>query len=305
MWSVDEALFALGRVGGFELGRRYVWRGVRDANWHSRTSLTRHIAGLKHAPPSEDELRRLEGALVSRARSWGIGAHRGGLDSDQAVLASLQHHGAPTRLLDVTTNPLRALWFACKTTAAGEPQQSGAVLAFDVTAAQVLRTADHGAPSAWGSLANPQAWHYSQALETSATKRQAFLVEPTFPDDRMRAQEATFLASAVPDSPTVTGVDDIYIGVGQAPPGDKKLTRALSLGDRDRGRPLKLPFLAILIPPRIKQKTRQTLESGYLINESRLFPDLAGFATALQEGRVKLAPESDANVREGERESGP
>lgn len=44
-------------------------------------------------------------------------------------LAFAQHHGIPTNLLDVTTNPLVALWFACKK--ANDEDQDGIVYGFD------------------------------------------------------------------------------------------------------------------------------------------------------------------------------
>lgn len=53
-----------------------------------------------------------------------------GLETTFQVLVKMQHYSLPTRLLDVTTNPLIALYFACS---AGKlPHESGEILVFRV-----------------------------------------------------------------------------------------------------------------------------------------------------------------------------
>lgn len=85
----------------------FLWRGVHDASFALHSSLYRHTSANRGRYASERDLAADERAIFDEAASWGLGGN-GALQ----LLAELQHTGTPTRLLDFSTDPLIALWFA-------------------------------------------------------------------------------------------------------------------------------------------------------------------------------------------------
>ncbi|MFD4637388.1 FRG domain-containing protein [Lentzea sp. NPDC058436] len=286
--SADDIMRAIGRVGTLQVGRRYVWRGVANCQWRLQSSLLRDLI-LKGTPGSliaEDDVRLRELALIRAARSWGICKELGAAATDLQVLATLQHHGAPTRLLDVTSNPMTALWFACERTTSSR-DTSGALMAFDVTGLDVLATAAHELPATWGTVKDPLGWHLENALSISYEKAVPFLVRPSYPDQRMVAQEGLFLTGAVPDGLNARGIDGLPLDQADAP-GSKALNALFAPESRKAGRPKKLPFVVLVIPAALKRKLLPHLESTYNRSYRQLFPDIAGFVTALRAGNLNL-----------------
>jgi hypothetical protein len=99
-----------------------LFRGQRRTSWDLKPSLAR----IKLRYPT-DTLESVEKELMK-------GFHRQYLphvarepEDEWDVLAVARHHGLATRLLDWSTNPLVALWFAVRAPAEGEP---GAVFMF-------------------------------------------------------------------------------------------------------------------------------------------------------------------------------
>lgn len=285
MTSPDELMRAVSRIGTLQAGRRYVWRGVADHRYRVRSSLVRRLAEDLDAMPTERQVRARELALIREARAWGLELAMGTLATDLHMLAFLQHHGVPTRLLDVTSNPMTALWFACQSRDGRD--SSGALFAFDVTGLPEYLTVEPGASPTWGSIDDPLGWPLTSALARSTRDRRAFLLRPSLPDARMQAQEGLFISGTMA-ADSVVGVDGIPMTDAPAPGGDA-LAALFGAGDRARGRPRTLPFCVLVIAPTLKRRLLPHLQGTYNRAYRNLFPDVDGFRDALGRGGVELA----------------
>ena len=85
-------------------GGGWVFRGQSDANWRLLPAIARREPRVDPRAAEEALFRELKLRLPS--------VYASPPESDWDLLALIQHHGAPTRLLDWTRSPLTALWFA-------------------------------------------------------------------------------------------------------------------------------------------------------------------------------------------------
>lgn len=96
-------------VGSWPGFRNWAFRGQSDAEWTLRPSLSRHIEFTRVVeeawPRQEDRIRRI---FERKAHLFLDDPPRDELE----WLALMQHHGAPTRLLDLTWSPFVAAFFA-------------------------------------------------------------------------------------------------------------------------------------------------------------------------------------------------
>lgn len=236
---------------------------------------------------TEDLLRAEELRILEEARRWGLGRDLGPSATDLHLLAVLQHHGVPTRLIDVTSNPMTALWFALEEPRADSDDAvgdtPGVLFAVDVTRTDWYATFQHAEGQTVEHVKYPLGASYMQALQRSASKRQFFRAYPALPDERMKAQEGYFLGSHVPGrsrAPGVVGMNPIG-----ARPGAPKLEKMLKASEGP-GRPPTLPFCAIVIPPKVKEKLRDPLRRTYNRRRRVLFPDVDGFREALERNQL-------------------
>jgi hypothetical protein len=138
------------------------------------------------------DLRRFESDLLNQARSKWRFDHFSALE----IFAQVRHYGGPTRLLDVTFNPLIALWFAVEKQfdEAGRelPDTDGRLFAFDVTEGEILLDQD------WGGRELP--WE-SPALTNSrrfTEEEPHWIWKPPSYNERISAQNSAFLIGRVP-----------------------------------------------------------------------------------------------------------
>ncbi|MEP7766002.1 FRG domain-containing protein [Sanguibacter sp. 25GB23B1] len=283
----EELFRIISHIALLSSGRTYAWRGQRDASWNFDSLLYRDTREADETRPvTEKLLRERELVILDEARRWGLGRDLGSSATDMHLLAVLQHHGVPTRLIDVTSNPMTALWFA---TEEHPPDKSGRVaetdgvlFAVDVTDTDWYQTFQHEGNQTWGKLESPMSGAYNTALEKSESSGM-FRAFPALPDDRMRAQEGFFLGSKVPEKhtqPGVLGLNPIGAAAGQS-----KLQKLLE-SDRGRGRPSNLPFCAVVIPNTVKRKIRGPLKRTYNRRRRVLFPDVDGFRDALKRNQL-------------------
>lgn len=185
-WSVTPSsvreLWQLIGTAAFEFGAetKFAWRGLADSDFKVISTLARELGG-ESRPLTEQIVRQREMEILQVARNWDIGLSEHGSVTDLHLLAMLQHHGAPTRLIDITYNPLTALWFACSD---HERMHRPGVLVAMTISDKDVKLSSEVPPLTWETIDNPGAASLVQAMTESKQTGRNVIVEPRPKDQR-------------------------------------------------------------------------------------------------------------------------
>ena len=176
--SVAEFMEWVGEV--CEDGKReMLYRGLADSTWEVSASIYGRLqkSGIKDV--DYESFREMTKWFLARARLEGhdIENHRNLPDLE--LLAKLQHGTAATCLIDFTSSPLVALWFACQT----PKGKQGRVIAFDSGDTDLCREV--------------QAKNLSESIDTwlpaNAPDKRLWVLPPKKTNNRIVAQQSVFV----------------------------------------------------------------------------------------------------------------
>lgn len=282
---------------------KFVWRGQQNADWGLHSSLYRRLMEHKGvlvkpettaretgiAFPYETEMLDAEVALILEAADWRM--------SDVPALelfARLQHHGGPTRLLDVTRNPLIAAWFAVEP---GKEDNQDARLFALATAPPLHERQEQVEDPLFNEVLGGKRYPFWNDYNTPESRTRAawgtgtlrrLWVPPAY-DPRIAAQNAAFLLEGVPM--LTRGNMKLFSDSSGGQWSAADVAASMSIyarpaHPRRRVAPHRAriaPLFSFRIGSEAKAEIREMLISSYGYSTSLVYPDIQGMSTLLRD----------------------
>jgi hypothetical protein len=224
----------------------WAFRGQQDARWPLLTSLSRYLNA--YIPDRASWRQREERAIrVFQRKAHNYIGDPSVLHNALRCLALMQHHGAPTRLLDFTKSPFVAVFFALE-----RATVDAAVYALNTPRLWRAAPVDH--PDMDRDRIDPRQPGNFARLFLPNTNAIIWTGEPTEMDRRLVAQSGTLVVPGMLDKP----LDEILRQYGESAPLLKK----------------------IVLPLAVREEAMKALYRMNVTNAT-LFPDLDGLARSI------------------------
>lgn len=246
-------------------GEIWLWRGEADGSHRLEPGMHTRLAHAAYGLNPETKIRDAARTLIDRAR-------RGRLDSiedvvlpDLALLAHLQHHGAATPLLDVTVDPLVALWMVANSSGDnvnGEDDRAGRLIA-------VRRPA----PSRWLDAFDARPYWSTEEPCVSASfgSDGVYWYRPPEISERLRIQRGSFVVGSYnADGSQLT---TLHLRVEPAAGDEHWLSERIhSLGAPGRPRSAATEVAVFRVAASLKPRLREWLEDRAGLSRAVIYP---------------------------------
>jgi hypothetical protein len=236
--------------------QNWIYRGQRDAGWVLSTSLERCFAreGIEGAARAE-----LEKELLREFRRTYHNYAEHVPESQRLLewISLMQHHGAPTRLLDFTYSIYVAAYFAVENATGDSAIWAVSAWWAMSRGVEAMEAAGKHDAREWHGRTDVKHETVSEGLlMASPPVRSILVLSPYRMNERLRTQTGTFL---VPGDVTCAFMDNLRSMPGHDDPKN---------------------MVKIVVPREMRQKA---VESLHYMNISRtsLFPGLDGYAQSL------------------------
>jgi hypothetical protein len=226
----------------------WAFRGQQNAQWHLQSSLSRYLLGYVQ-DKTDWQQREARAVRIFRRKAHNYLTDPALIDDDLRCLSLMQHHGAPTRLLDFTKSPFVAAFFAL------ERAISDATI-FALNTPEMWASGLHpkDAPALTRDVIDPRIKGNLEKYFLSNENEVIWFGEPAAMDGRLIAQSGTFVLPGVIDRPLHHIIDNYET--------DQELLRK------------------IILPVGLRNDAMRWLYRMNITNAS-LFPDLDGLARSI------------------------
>jgi hypothetical protein len=231
----------------------WLWRGQANSDYGIEPAIHTRIRGVD-APVTDEKVGKYVAKLMETARAARLDHHEGVALPDLALLAMLQHHGAATPLLDVSLDPIVALYMAVVSPNSDDDEKDGVVFAIKRPKAEI---------AAFDSRT------FAEVYATLPTDSVRFYSSPDV-SERLRIQRGHFILGKHSDADTRC---TIPLSVDARPLANSWIWKRMEKrGNSGTVQPATTDVAAFRVTGKFKTQIRQWLEARSGLTRDFVYP---------------------------------